>query len=105
MEGLGDELRAETDPHERHLVRDEALEQEALVVEPAVPVFLVDVHRAAEDEHRPVVLQGLGRPGLGRDHPLVEHVTAVGHRVREDACGGVGLVDDGKDPHRPQPTR
>ena len=55
MERLGDKLAAETDAHERDLVGHQPLEQQPLAAQPAVPVFLIDVHRAAEDEHGAVI--------------------------------------------------
>ena len=78
---------------------DQALQEKALVAQPAVPVLLVDVHRAAEDEHGAVVLERRRRLRRLGDQPLVELVPALGDRVGEDARRGVGLVDDGEDPH------
>ena len=46
-------LAAEADAHERDLVGHEPLEQQSLAAQPAVAVFLIDVHRAAEESTAP----------------------------------------------------
>ena len=64
--------------------------------------LLVDVHRAAVDDHRVVRLDGTRRIAALDDEPLVELVPLVAHDVVEHLAAHLRTVDDREHPHRRQ---
>ena len=97
-----DQLGAEADAEERHLVLDRLADEGRLVGEPRMLGVLVGMHRAAEDHDRVVPLRVVERRGVVvRDaHPL-EPVAALLDEILEQAAaaGRSGLVDDREDAH------
>ena len=91
-----DELRAEADAEQRRAVLEQPFEPPQLGAQPAVPLLLVGVHRAAEDDHG---VGAFGRLAAELHRPLDELVTAVLDRVREDARADARTVGDGEDLH------
>jgi CheY-like chemotaxis protein len=62
-------------------------------------LLLVDVHRAAEDEHGAVLLDGAGRRPVRSWTPRRDPVAAVDKRVGEDAWTHEWTVDDAQHLH------
>ncbi len=60
----GEQLAAEADAHERLTALDGVPQKVVLAGEPGVPVLLVHVHRAAEDDERVEALGRLGERAL-----------------------------------------
>src|SRR5581483_11032263 len=69
-----EQLDAEADAEDRSTLREQLLEPRDLLGEPGVRVFLVGMHRPAEDEIRVVGVERVRRFAIPREAPLVERV-------------------------------
>ena len=62
-----------------------------------MPLLLVGVHRAAEDEDRSVLLRRSRRRRARGRRPLDEPMPSPAYRLREDALADVAAVHDRQD--------
>src|SRR5262245_15549779 len=93
-----EKLTPEADAHEGLAPIDGLAHEVVLTREPGMPVLLVDVHRAAENDERIEVLGRLGRRSM-RDVPLEELVATLADDVGEEPGRAVTLVGQTEDAH------
>jgi len=96
---LRDQLSAEADAKHGNVQVEQSLDEEVLLAEPGMVVVLVGMHRAAEDEHRAVVVDRPRRRRSPGEAPLLELVPARGDRLEEHACAHGLAVDEPEDLH------
>src|SRR5437763_8598586 len=80
------------------------MEEEVLLAQPGVPVVLVRVHRAAEDEYGAVGIERLRQGRFPGEAPLVEAVPAFPDDVPENARTDALAVDDRQYVHQGHST-
>src|SRR5262249_52447918 len=81
--GARQQLDSEADPEGRPLPREKLLEPQRLLPQPRMPLVLVSVHRAAEDEHGVVRVEWARWRRVPREAPLVELVALLLHHGPE----------------------
>src|SRR5262249_40977535 len=89
------------DPEQRGAEVEQPLDEHVLLAQPRMPIVLVGVHRAAEDEHCPVLVHRAGRRRSPGEAPLVEDVPALRRDVGEDAGADFLAGDDREGVHAP----
>ena len=84
-------------PSSGTLTLEQSADELVLVTKPGVVLVLVGVHRAAEDDHRSVVVERPRSGGAPREAPLLVAVACLLDHLGEHSSTGVRPVDDRED--------
>ena len=99
--GPGEQLRAEADAEHRGAALEQTAKKFELRSQPAVPIFLVGMHGAAQDDDR---VGGVSRNAVHGHLAFDELMAAVTDGIREDAGADARAVREREDSHPREPT-